>query len=81
MYPDAYPCAVPDKVQFREDPAKLAFFETRGLNPNEVARRLLDQEFRRLQALERFEKLQARKVRLGRPAAELVREDRDEVGR
>lgn len=67
-----------DKVQFREDEDTLAYLEARGINPNELARELLEREVRRLRATEKFARLAEMNVRLDRPAAELVREDRDE---
>lgn len=65
------------KVQFREDEEVLAFLESKGVNPNELARDLLEAEVRRMRAADRMERLRARRVRLPRPAAEIVREDRE----
>lgn len=65
------------KVQFREDEEVLAFLESKGVNPNELARDLLEAEVRRMRAADRMERLRARRVRLPRPAAEMVREDRE----
>lgn len=65
------------KVQFREDEEVLAFLESKGVNPNELARDLLEAEVQRMRAADRMERLRARRVRLPRPAAEIVREDRE----
>lgn len=67
-----------DRVQFREDPGTLAYLEDKGINPNELARRLLADEVRRMRVKEAFTRLRKAKIRLTRPAAELVREGRRE---
>lgn len=72
-----------DKVQFREDPALLEFVKSRGLNPNEVARAAFEAEVRRMKAdnwLERIRELQKNMKPLGQPAAEILREMREERG-
>lgn len=66
------------RVQFREDEETLAFVEELGVNPNRLARRLFQQEVRRLRAEERHERLSEIGIRLPQSAAELVREDRDD---
>lgn len=66
-----------DRVQFREDEGTLAFVRDLGLNPNQVAREAFEAEVRRLRAQHRHEKLQAAGIELPRPAAEMIREDRE----
>ena len=65
------------RVQFREDPAVLAYLEQRGVNPNELARTAFEAEVRRIRAKEKFEKLRARAIRLPESRAKLIREIRD----
>lgn len=66
-----------DRVQFREEDEVLQFFQREGLNPNEVARELLRQEYRRRKAEKWLAAVRAAKVNLNGAAAALVREDRD----
>jgi hypothetical protein len=68
---------VADKVQFREDADVLAFVESQGVNPNELARELFEAEVRRMKAKRRREKLNARPIRLGFDPVAAIREDRD----
>lgn len=65
------------RVQFREDESKIAFVRELGVNPNELARELFEKEVRRLRAKERHDELTQAAIHLPRPAAEIVREDRD----
>lgn len=65
------------KVQFREDEEVLAYLEDHGINPNELARELLEAEVRRMRAADRARRISARNIRLPRPAADMVREDRE----
>lgn len=69
---------VTGRVQFREDEEALTYVRTRGLNPNDLAKRLFEAEVRRMRAEDRHARLQEMQVRM--PAgggAEMVREDRD----
>lgn len=66
-----------DKVQFREDPDLLRYLTSRGLSPNEVAKRAFEAEVRRMRAAEWGDRLRATRVRLGGEGSALVREDRD----
>lgn len=68
------------RVQFREDPAVVDYLTGRGINPNELARRLLQEEVRRMQARDKFERLRARGLRLQRSMADDVRQMREERG-
>ena len=81
MYPGiGYSCvsmAESGRVQFREDPAVLAYLEKRGLNPNELARSAFEAEVRRIRAKEKFARLRARDIRLPASGASLIREIRD----
>lgn len=82
MYPNRpISIAMASKVQFREDEELLAFLESKGINPNELARDLLEAEVRRMRAADRMERLRARRVRLPRPGAKMVREDREDRDR
>lgn len=67
-------------VQFRFDPAGLAFLQEQGLNPNQVAREAFAGTLRRMQAEARLERIQelTRGAALSRPAEDIIREMRDE---
>lgn len=66
-----------DRVQFREDEEVISYVESMGANPNELARRLFQEEVRRLKAEEKLRRIRAANIKLPRPAAEMIREDRD----
>lgn len=66
-----------DRVQFREAPETLSYLEGKGINPNELARKLLQDEVRKMRAAEAFERLRAANIRLKGSVADLIREDRD----
>lgn len=67
-----------DRVQFREDEDVIAFVESLGLNPNEVAREAWAAQVRKLRTRAKHEKLRKLSIKLPPgEAARLVREDRD----
>lgn len=66
-----------DRVHFREDADLLAYVEGLGMNPNDFAKRLFEEEVCRLRAQERFRRIQQAWVRLPRRASAMVREERD----
>jgi hypothetical protein len=76
MYPDGHVEVVADKVQFREDEDVLRYLASRGVNPNELARELLEAEVRRMRARDGWVRVRSMNVRLTRTTAEDVREDR-----
>lgn len=65
------------RVQFREDEDTIAFLESLGLNPNDVARTAFETEVRRLRAKAKFDKLRSLNLRLDGSTAKWVREDRE----
>lgn len=66
-----------DRVQFREDEEVVQFVESRGINPNDLAKRLFEAEVRRMRAEARLQEIRRRGIRLPRPAAEMVRDERE----
>lgn len=65
------------RIQFREDEESVSWLKERGINPNELARDLLEAEICRLRAKEWAEKIKAMKINLPRPAALIIREERE----
>lgn len=65
-----------DHIQFHEDEETLSFVESLGLDPDDLARRALQREVRRLRAEKRHQRLEEARIRLPRSAAGIVREDR-----
>lgn len=65
-----------EPIEFRVEEGTVTFVEELGLDPSELARELFVAEVRRLRAQERHERLTEADIRLPRPAAEIVREDR-----
>lgn len=84
LYPQLYTCDVAelDKAQFRTDPKFIRAVRERGLNPNDFARQVFEQEARKILAddwLARLRELQ-KKMKPWKPEemARAVREARDE---
>lgn len=65
-----------DRIQFHEDEEALAFVESLGLDPDDLARRVFQREVRRLRAEKRHQLLEEAQIRLPHSAAEIVREGR-----
>lgn len=64
-------------IQFRERKELVEKVRRRRLNPNLFAREAFEGAVRRLEAEDQLRRLARFKVRLPKPAAELIREDRD----
>lgn len=65
------------RVQFREDEEVVAYVESQGYNPNELARQAFEEAVRRLRAEERSRRLREADIKLPRSTAEAIREDRE----
>lgn len=67
----------PVKIQFREDEELLAYVQSKGLNPNEVAREAFEAEVRRMKADDKYDRLAKLGLRFSKDPTESVREDRE----
>ena len=64
-------------IQFRENKEIVDKIRRRKLNPNQVAREAFERYVRRLDAEDQVRRIAKAKVRLRKPAAAWIREDRD----
>lgn len=64
-------------IQFRESKEIVDKVRRRNLNPNRVAREAFEATVRELEAQDQMKRLAKFKVKLPKPAAEIIREDRD----
>lgn len=66
-----------DVVQFREAKEVVDKVRRRNLNPNRFAREAFEAAVRQLEAEDQMRRLARVRAKLPRPAAQIVREDRD----
>ena len=65
-------------VQFREPLELLQALQKAGINPNELGRRAFEKEARRVLAEAKAKELASLAVNLPKPAAEIMRDERDQ---